>query len=171
MHSKWNEIVDLVATVKGNESQIERTFNYERVIFCYYYAFAQFENGNFDKSEKILFKLLNPLDKRLASNPVYITVFILLHIIILLEKGSDKHLRHLLPKYKQFLDQEKRLTDFEIHFMTMASQLISSRFKSTPELVYKRFHEKLIEAQKTDQRGIKIEYDYFVSWVKKKELL
>jgi hypothetical protein len=169
--NKWDEIINLSSPVIGDKNQIETTFTYECVIFCYYVSLAQFNKGNFDKSENILFNLLNPLDKRLASNPVYITVFLLLHIIILLEKGNDKHLRHLLPKYKHYLKQEKKLTDFEIHFFTMASQLTSSRFKSTPELVYKRFHKRLIESQKTDLRGIKIEYDYFVSWVKIKELL
>ena len=166
---KWSQIIHIVSPLMNNESHLERIPNYECVVYCYYSALANFVSGNIDAAEHIQFNLLNPLDKRLSNNPLYTAVYILLNIIILLEKGNEKHLRQLLPKYKKYLELEGKLTEFEIHFINMATQLISPRFKITPDLVYKRFHERLSKSEKSDSRGIEIEYEYLVSWVKKKE--
>ncbi len=167
--SKWGEIIRIVNPLINDQNKLERVPSYDCVILFYYSALANFTLGNISEAERILFYFLNPLDKRLASNPSYSTVYILLNIVILLEKGDEKHLRLLLPKFKKYLNQEGKLTQFAIHFISMASQLISPRFKLMPDLVYERFHERLIECHGKEVREIKIEYDYLVSWVKKKE--
>ncbi len=167
--SKFMEIIHFVNPLLEDVNYINEVPNYEKVIFCYYAALANFDAGNFEKTQDILFDFLNPMDKRLGSNPLYFSVFILLQILVLLERNHVKHLRQLLPKYKRYLNDEDRLLQFESQFINMTSQLISTRFKSTPELVYMRFYNRLIEVQKNEKRGIEIEFNYFVSWIKKKE--
>jgi hypothetical protein len=97
-----------------------------------------------------------------------VTVYILLYAIILVESKNEKLLRNLLPKYKKFLKQKGRLTLFGTLFISMASQLISPRFKLSQELVYNRFYNRLLRAREDDDSGIKLEYDYLLNWIKKK---
>jgi len=166
----FGQIIKLTEVLTENEKYLIRMPNYEQVIFTYYCALAFFDKSDFAAASDILFDLLNPLNKRLASNPVYTSVYILLHIMVLWEVKNEKHLRHLLPRYKKYLYKENRLTAFEAQFISMASQLISTRYKLSLDTVYGRFHKRLTESLKNDQRGIKIEYEYIVDWVGKKEL-
>jgi len=162
---EFKEMVLHVDQIMKNNDYNNDVPDYEMVIFCYYSALAYFDNEGYRNAENILFDFLNPLDKRLASNPVYINVYILLHVMILLELKNEKHLRQLLPRYKKYLSQEKKLANFEVHFLNMASQLISSRFKATPDLVFQRFHKRLTHSLASNQRSIKMEYDYLINWV------
>ena len=167
--SRSAEIILFTSPLIAKERFIIEMSAFEQVIFVYYIAHAYFDTGDFKASENILFDLINPLDGRLASNPVYTSVFVLLYLLTLLESGNEKHLRYQLPKCRAFLKQEGTFTLFDEYYMSMVSQLISPRFKLTPELVYQRFHKRLTKEQKDDNRGIKIEYDYLVAWVKMKE--
>ena len=163
------EIIELVSPIIARVKFLEDQPDFEQVVFGYYAAHAYFDIGDFKTSGDLLFSLINPLDQRLASNPVYISVFILLYLLNLLESGNEKLLRYQLPKCKKFLKQEGHFTKFEDHYFSMISQLISPRFKLTPEFVFQRFYKRLTQAQTVENRGIKIEYDYLVNWVKKKE--
>lgn len=164
------EIIKLVTPLIEDQDYLNEMPDFERVIFCYYSAQAFFVEKDYKMAGNILFNLLNPLDKRLASNPVYITVFILLYTIILVERNNEKLLRNLLPKFKTYLKQEGRLTIFESQYMNMVSQLISPRFKLSQELVYERFYERLSQTLKNDDLGIKLEYNLLLSWIKKKKM-
>jgi hypothetical protein len=67
---KYNEMIKLVTPFLEDENYINSIPDFEKVIFCYYSAQAFFEAGNNKIAENILFGLLNPLDFRLARNPV-----------------------------------------------------------------------------------------------------
>jgi hypothetical protein len=164
------KIIELISPLTEKEDNLKEIPDYENVIFCYYAAWAYFEIGNFKRARDILVDLLNPLDQRLACNPIYISVYILLYIITLYECENFKLLRNLLPKLKNFLEKEGRLTTFESLFISMVSQLMSPRFENLKDLVYKRFYDRLLIAHEKDDRGIRLEYDFLLSWVKIKEM-
>lgn len=145
--------------------------DFDKIIYCYYAALSHFEFGSYKKAKIILEQYVYPIDKRLISNPVYTSVFIMLYLLVDFELGNIKHLRFKLTKLKQYLQKENKFTSFEEHFFNMLSQLIADRYKENQELVYARFYQRLSVALDEGSSGIKAEYEYLISWVKKKEQL
>lgn len=165
---KTNEIIRYVEPILEDKNSLTKVADFEKVVLYFYSALAYFNQKNYKNAGNILIDLLNPPDHRLASNPLYVSIFTLFHLMTLLELQNEKHLAQLIPKYKKFLTKEGKMGSFETSFFNMAAQLIAPRYKLNPDLVYTRFHTRLLEAQEIDNKGIKHEHGYIVEWVQQK---
>mgnify|MGYP006897434931 CR=1 FL=1 len=159
---QFKEIIEVISDSSIGPNYEDSLSDYGRVIYYYYAALANIEIGNHQGANDFLFDLLNPLDKRLATNPVYTSVFVLLHLIVLAEISNAKHIGYLLPKYKKYLQKTDRLGAFEEHFISMFAQLISPRYKYNLESVYSRFLKRLKQAREEGLSNVLILEDDMV---------